>query len=241
MHDCYYCKYLIVNIQRTTARFRYYDGSFCQMALSNTNLKMEGWEDMDYSQRRKEQARQTEQAILQTALELFRAKSFDKVSVRDICRQAGITTGAFYHHFRSKEELLSYGFAPLDRHMEQALACHEDDSPQQRLWRILSTYALFIQDLGWELAARYYQRRLDAPDNASSMDPTRYTLRAMAQCLEQAQRQGLLPAGVSVPWTADFFFRHFRGVVVDWILHQGGYPLLPKLEQDYAFFQRVIR
>lgn len=196
---------------------------------------------MDYRQRRKEQSRRTEQAILQAALELFRAKSFDKVSVRDICRQAGITTGAFYHHFRSKEELLSYGFAPLDRHMERSLAGHEADSPQQRLWRILSTYALFIQDLGWELAARYYQRRLDAPDNASSMDPTRYTLRAMAECLDRAQAQGLLPPDIPVAWSADFFFRHFRGVVVDWVLHQGCYPLLPKLEQDYAFFQRVFQ
>lgn len=67
---------------------------------------------MDYRQRRKEQAQQTEQAILQAAMELARENSFDKVSVRDICQRAGITTGAFYHHFRSKEDLLSRGFPP---------------------------------------------------------------------------------------------------------------------------------
>lgn len=67
---------------------------------------------MDYRQRRKEQAQQTEQAILQAAMELARENSFDKVSVRDICQRAGITTGAFYHHFRSKEDLLSRGFSP---------------------------------------------------------------------------------------------------------------------------------
>mgnify|MGYP000591609320 CR=1 FL=1 len=50
---------------------------------------------MDYRQRRKEQAQQTEQAILQAAMELARENSFDKVSVRDICQRAGITTGAF--------------------------------------------------------------------------------------------------------------------------------------------------
>ena len=37
---------------------------------------------MEYQQRRREQARQTEQAILQAAMELSRQKSFDKVSVR---------------------------------------------------------------------------------------------------------------------------------------------------------------
>ncbi|MFQ7450473.1 MAG: TetR/AcrR family transcriptional regulator [Flavonifractor plautii] len=45
-------------------------------------------------------------------MELARENSFDKVSVRDICQRAGITTGAFYHHFRSKEDLLSRGFSP---------------------------------------------------------------------------------------------------------------------------------
>ena len=179
---------------------------------------------MDYRQRRKEQARQTEQAILQAALALAREHSFDKVSVRDICQRSGITTGAFYHHFRSKEDLLSRGFAP----------------PEQ-LWRILSSYAAFIEALGWELVARYYQRRLDSPDDASSMDPTRYTLRAMLDCLHQAEAQGILLPGQSVEWTADFFFRHFRGVVVDWVLHRGSYPLLPRLEQDYALFQNIFQ
>ena len=196
---------------------------------------------MDYRERRKEQARQTEAAILQAALELARSSSFDKISVREICQRAGITTGAFYHHFRSKEDLLSRGFAPLDRRMEEALSGHGDDTPPERLWRILSTYAAFIQDQGWELVARYYQRRLDSPDDASSMDPTRYTLRSMVDCLRQAEAEGLLLPGWSVEWTADFFFRHFRGVVIDWVLHRGSYPLLPKLEQDYALFREIFQ
>ena len=197
---------------------------------------------MDYRERRKEQARQTEAAILQAALELARANSFDKVSVRDICQRAGITTGAFYHHFRSKEDLLSRGFAPLDRRMEEALSGHGDDTPPERLWRILSTYAAFIQDQGWELVARYYQRRLDAPDDAASMDPTRFTLRTMLGCLREMEAGGAaLPPGCTAEWLADFLFRHFRGVVLDWVLHRGSYPLLSRLEQDYTLFSRTFQ
>ena len=195
---------------------------------------------MDYRERRKEQARQTEAAILQAALELARANSFDKVSVRDICQRAGITTGAFYHHFRSKEDLLSRGFAPLDRRMEEALSGHEGDPPPERLWRILSTYAAFIQDQGWELVARYYVHRLSNP-SFESMDPSRFTHRAMLECLRQTRDLGLLMPGKSPEWVADFLFRHFRGVAIDWILHQGSYPLLPKLEQDYQFFAQIFR
>ena len=195
----------------------------------------------DYRTRRKEQAKQTEQAILQAAMDLSRKQSFDKVSIREICQQAGITTGAFYHHFRSKEDLLSRGFSPLDQHMEQALAGHEGDPPDQRLWLILSTYARFTEEQGWELVARYYQRRLDSPDDAASMDPTRYTLRAVRECLCQMEREGIPMPGCTPEWLADFLFRHFRGVVVDWILHRGEYPLLSRLEQDYTLFSRTFQ
>ena len=195
---------------------------------------------MDYTARRKQQAHQTEQAILHAAMELSRRDRFDKVSVRDICREAGITTGAFYHHFKSKEEMLLRGFAPLDRYMEEALSGCQEEPPIQRLWRILSTYASFMENMGWELVARYYQQRMSVPD-ARSIDASRYTLRAMLACLREIQREGALPSGQSPEWVADFLFRHFRGVVIDWIIHQGSYPLLPKLEQDYLFFQGTIR
>ena len=58
----------------------------------------------------------------------------------------------------------------------------------------------------------------------------------MAQCLGELSSQGTLSKACTPEWTAEFFFRHFRGTVVDWILRRGSYPLWPKLEQDYAFF-----
>ena len=195
---------------------------------------------MEYQQRRKEQARQTEQAILQAAMDLSRQKAFDKVSVRDICQKAGITTGAFYHHFKSKDEMLLRGFAPLDRYMEEALAGHESDPPLERLWLLLTTYANFMESLGWELVTRYYQQRLGTPPS-HSIDPHRFTYRSMVECLRQCEAQGRLPAGYSPEWMADFLFRHFRGVVIDWIVHQGSYPLLSRLEQDYHLFSHIFQ
>lgn len=127
----------------------------------------------DYKQRRQREAAQTEQAILQAAMRLCRQKAFDKVSVREICSLAGITTGAFYHHFPSKEALLAKGFSSLDGYVKQALAGHENQPPEQRLVIILTSYADFMEGLGWELAARYYQQRLGA------VPPAHWTLSAL--------------------------------------------------------------
>lgn len=43
--------------------------------------------------------------LLQAALEVIRQKGFTATSVDDLCRAAGVTKGAYFHHFRSKEAL----------------------------------------------------------------------------------------------------------------------------------------
>jgi len=43
--------------------------------------------------------------ILQTALKLFLKNSYKEVSLRDIVNEVGLTKGAFYHYYSSKDEL----------------------------------------------------------------------------------------------------------------------------------------
>lgn len=43
--------------------------------------------------------------LLEAALAVFREKGYSATSVDDLCARAGVTKGAFFHHFRSKEEL----------------------------------------------------------------------------------------------------------------------------------------
>ncbi len=43
--------------------------------------------------------------ILQAAEKCFSKKSFSETGVEDICEEAGISKGAFYHHFKTKQQL----------------------------------------------------------------------------------------------------------------------------------------
>jgi TetR/AcrR family transcriptional regulator, transcriptional repressor for nem operon len=43
--------------------------------------------------------------LLDAALSVIRAKGYSATTVDDICQAAGVTKGAFFHHFESKEEL----------------------------------------------------------------------------------------------------------------------------------------
>jgi TetR/AcrR family transcriptional repressor of nem operon len=43
--------------------------------------------------------------LLDAAMQVIRAQGYAATTVDDICRAAGVTKGAFFHHFESKEDL----------------------------------------------------------------------------------------------------------------------------------------
>src|ERR1700694_575964 len=56
----------------------------------------------------------TREKILKAAARLFALKGYHDTKLEEVRHGADVTTGAFFHHFGSKEDL---GFAVLDRHM----------------------------------------------------------------------------------------------------------------------------
>jgi AcrR family transcriptional regulator len=67
---------------------------------------------------------ETRNRILDAALETFARSGYDAASVSEICRQAGVTKGGFYHHFSSKQalflELLERWLGEIDDQLEAA-------------------------------------------------------------------------------------------------------------------------
>jgi TetR/AcrR family transcriptional regulator, transcriptional repressor for nem operon len=43
--------------------------------------------------------------VLDAALHVIRARGYSATTVDDICKEAGVTKGAFFHHFKTKEDL----------------------------------------------------------------------------------------------------------------------------------------
>lgn len=51
-------------------------------------------------------AEQTKQNLIDSAVKLFCAYGIDAVGVRDIAADANVTTGTFYHYFKSKIDIV---------------------------------------------------------------------------------------------------------------------------------------
>lgn len=82
----------------------------------------------------------TEQALLHAALRLFRKKGFEKTTMREIAREAGMSLGAAYYYFRSKEDLVHayYGLTQLE-HDAKVRDGMPDGTLEQRLLFVFET------------------------------------------------------------------------------------------------------
>lgn len=63
----------------------------------------------------RQRSQTTRSQLLDAALTSFAARGYAAASVDDICQAAGVSKGAFYHHFSSKQALF---LALLDRWLE---------------------------------------------------------------------------------------------------------------------------
>lgn len=83
----------------------------------------------------KQQAAENRDAILQVAATQIRERGFEQVSVGEIAKAAGLTHGALYSHFKSKEALQS---AALARAFEDCATRFTGLTLEQFLGRYLS-------------------------------------------------------------------------------------------------------
>lgn len=84
-------------------------------------------------------AEETRTRLLETALELIWQSNYNSVGVNEICKQAGVTKGGFYHHFESKANLFceatNYYWDSIKKDLDAALS--PINSPLEQLENLL--------------------------------------------------------------------------------------------------------
>ena len=53
-------------------------------------------------------SRETRAKIFQAAKRILQKQGYEQLSIKNICEEAGVSNGSFYHHFKTKDDLLSY-------------------------------------------------------------------------------------------------------------------------------------
>ena len=81
--------------------------------------------------------------LLTAATELFRRRGFTATSVDEVCQQAGVTKGAFFHHFESKEAVAEACLRRWDEgvaSMEKGASLDSVEDPVARLVAYMDFY-----------------------------------------------------------------------------------------------------
>jgi len=162
--------------------------------------------------------------LLEAARDVIRTKGFAATTIDDLCKVAGVTKGAFFHHFRSKESL---GIAAAEFWAETTGALfenapyHEPDDPLDRVLAYIDFRRAIISDdipaftcLVGTLAQEVH---VTAPPirDAAAASIFGHSETLEADIAAAIQDRGIEPDG----WTAASLARHFQAVI------QGGFIL----------------
>lgn len=165
-------------------------------------------------------------AVLQAAKQAFYERGYEAAGIRDIANRLGLRTGAIYHHFGSKEEILFEIVLGVYRRsldlLERVQAL--DDSPLVALRELMRGHvANLIADVATTTLALAEYKSL-RPDHARVIDSAHRTyLDGFRELIRTGQEQRLIRADVD-PELAALVIVGALNSVVRWYRPPGSRP-----------------
>ncbi len=166
-------------------------------------------------------SRETKSKIFLAAKRILQKHGYDQLSIKNICEEAGVSNGSFYHHFKTKDDLLSY-------YIEEQPSINPDllDLPanaseaKNTIIYVYLNYVDYCMELGVEFMSNYY-----TPKN-QSLNPLIRTERPYPIVTVQNYLQKCLDAGLfSLNHSLDEITTDIRMIVIgnvfEWCLKNG--------------------
>lgn len=166
-------------------------------------------------------SKETKERIFQAAKLIIQKSGYENLSIKNICEQAGVSNGSFYHHFKTKDDLLSY-------YIENQPSVHPDlfelpDSPEairETIIQVYINYASYCQELGVDFIAGYYNPRNQAL-NPSIRTERPYPIVTVQNYLEKIEQSGAFTMKLSISEILTDIRMIVIGNVFEWALHHG--------------------
>lgn len=171
------------------------------------------------------QAELSKRRIYDAGIELFSEYGFDQTSVSDICRKAGCSVGAFYHHFSSKENILEETFRIADEQFNERNRNREvAPATRDAVIQYMEEYATLVVSSGLEFTKRFYTWK-----NKVFIREGRPMQTGLVDLLRRCTEHDEIALTVSPEEACEWIFVCARGVVFHWCLHEGSFDLVARM------------
>lgn len=107
--------------------------------------------------RQQQKSLETRSRIFSAAKQILKKKGYEALSIKNICEEAGVSNGSFYHHFKTKDDLLSYYIEEQPNINPDLLELPASpDEARRTIVFVYLNYVRYCKELGVEFMANYY-------------------------------------------------------------------------------------
>jgi len=177
--------------------------------------------------RRQEQALETKERIYSAAIDLMDQEGFENITIADISKKAGVSVGAFYHYFTSKNDILAEIFHKADEYFStQVISGLKMGSIPEKIVEYFDHYAKFNVNSGVELTQQLYN-----PKIKFFIRKDRPMLTILEDLIQEGQEKKEITADEDPEELSRFLFVMARGIVFEWSVYDGSYDLVSQMHK----------
>jgi len=171
--------------------------------------------------------------ILESAKELFSSRSFDQVTIREICEHARVANSTFYYHFKTKEDLLfalrAQDEPPLRAELLSAMI---NPSLLEQIIAVCMIRAVRAEHHGYSITGQYYKEVIGREDGCCELDEEhRQEDEMICALIDRAQQEKLIHHETPAEVLAAAAARLTRCVIFDWCACSAGFDLCTEVRR----------
>lgn len=170
--------------------------------------------------------------ILEAAMGLLKNNSFDFLTIRSICKAAGISNGTFYHYFNSKEDLTTYVITEgYKKYKNERLSIVL--APQYRVVDIFIYIAYYLSSFGLGFLSNYMSVKNQSfnVDCIMQAEEHKEIVKYVLEQMQLAQDMGMIDSVYNVREIYDELNAIFYGSLFYWCLYNGHNGLIKSLNK----------
>lgn len=171
--------------------------------------------------RQQQKSKETKERIFRAAKRILQKKGYEELSIKNICEEAGVSNGSFYHHFKTKDDLLSYYIEDQPNINPDLLDLPKNaDEAKIAIIHVYLNYVEYCRELGVEFMSGYYDTKNQALNPAIRTERP-YPIVTVQTYVEKAIREGIIRINVPIEDFTTDIRMIVIGNVFEWCLRNG--------------------